>query len=702
MKRTILLALGMIAIAAALCGAGKKPFTIDDLYRLKDVSGVALSPDGNRLVFAVTSSDLGKGEQNADLYEFDLRTRKQRQLTTGKKTEKSAFWAPDGKTLYFVSDRDGSPQLFRMPIDGGEARKITDFAPGISSPFAVSGGKTVVFSASVYPECGADGACHQKVADRLASGPVQAHLADSLLYRHWDGYREFQYSHLMVCDLESGKITALTSGKTDYPAFNHGDGRGFVLSPDGQEICVVANHDPHPETSTNSDLFVLSSDGRQGPVNITGPNRAFDGDPLYSPDGRWIAYRTQTVPGYESDRFRLALYDRVKKTTRMLTQEIDNWVEKQQWTRDSRALLFLAQEKGCTPLYRVDIASGKIEKVLEAGSIREYVLAADNRGIHFVRSSVGQPVELWSQRFGDPAPRQLTFFNQPVAEDTDLRPAEEMWVTGADGRQIHLFVVKPHGFLAGEKYPLILNVHGGPQMMWSDSFRGDWQVYPGAGYVVAFANPHGSTGYGQDFTAAISGDWNGKVIEDIERIADHLARLPYVDAERMGAMGWSWGGYAMMWLEGGNSRFKALAAMMGVYALRSMHGATEELWFPQWDLKGTPWSNASGYERMNPSSRVADFKTPCLVITGEKDYRVPYTQSLHFFTDLQQMGVPSRLIVFKNDGHWPDHLKSMPLYYNAHLEWFHTYLGGKAAPYSNESLIRNQAFEGTQEPPAAK
>jgi dipeptidyl aminopeptidase/acylaminoacyl peptidase len=368
-------------------------------------------------------------------------------------------------------------------------------------------------------------------------------------------------------------------------------------------------------------------------------------------------------------------------------------VETVRWAPDSKSILFLVQEKGVYPLYRIGIASGKISKVLTSKTIREFSVHADGRGVHFTRSAVGEPVELWTARFDGQSPRRLTTFNQALENEVDIRPAEEMWVKGADGRKIQVFVVKPHGFVAGKKYPLILNVHGGPQIMWSDGFRNDWQVYPGAGYVVAFPNPHGSTGYGQEFTAAISRDWNGKVMEDIEKVADHLAGLPYVDADRMGAMGWSWGGYAMMWLEGTRTRFKALASMMGVYDLRSMHGATEELWFPQWDLGGTPWANAEGFERMNPSSRVAHFKTPCLVITGERDYRVPYTQSLQFFTDLQSLGVPSRLIVFKNDGHWPDNLKSMPVYYNAHLEWFHTYLGGNRAPYCSEKMIRNMAFD---------
>jgi dipeptidyl aminopeptidase/acylaminoacyl peptidase len=350
------------------------------------------------------------------------------------------------------------------------------------------------------------------------------------------------------------------------------------------------------------------------------------------------------------------------------------------------------QEQGRWPLLRVDVATGRITRLLEGQSIKEFVVSADQKSVYLTKTRVGEPVEVWRYSLATKTLSRLTTFNQAVANEVDLRPAEEQWVKGADGKAIHVFLVKPHGFDPAKKYPLILNVHGGPQMMWSDTLRGDWQVYPGAGYIVAFPNPHGSTGYGQAFTDAISGDWDGKVMTDIDKVAEHLAALPYVDKDRMGAMGWSWGGYAMMWLEGRPTRFKALAAMMGVYDLRAMHGATEELWFPEHDLTGTPWDKAATYERMNPSSQVQAFKTPCLVITGERDYRVPYTQSLQFFTGLQEMGVPSRLIVFKNDGHWPDTLKSMPVYYNAHLEWFQKYLGGSPAPWKTEDLVRNLAF----------
>lgn len=680
-----------LVLALPAFGADKRAFQIEDLYRLKGISELALSPDGRQLLFQVSSQDLRQATRNTQVWLLEVATGQCRQLTRAKASSHSPQWSRDGKSITFLSAREGGSQLWSLDLEGGEARKLTAFEPGVGSPRILPAGNRLVFSASVFPEAPADGARQKALEAKLEKGPVQAHLADALLYRRWTEWREFRYSHLFSATFE-GKVEALTSGAQDYPADPASAGpQSFDLSPDGQEICVVTNLDPVPARSTNQDLFLISVDGDRTPRRIT-TNPAYDGEPKYSPDGRWIAYKLQRRPGCESDRFLLAVYDRQQRTSRVLTEAIDNWVDAFQWSADSTALWFTVQEKGRWPLHRVEVANGTIERKLEGQSIREFAVAPDQGSVVFLRSRVGEPVELWRHVFASREQKRLTAFNQAVADEVDFRPAEELWIKGADGRPVHTFLVKPHGFDPAKKYPLILNVHGGPQMMWSDTLRGDWQVYPGAGYIVAFPNPHGSTGYGQAYTDAISGDWDGKVIADIEKVADELARLPYVDAGRMGAMGWSWGGYAMMWLEGQNTRFKALAAMMGVYDLRSMHGATEELWFPEWDLRGTPWDNPAGYERMNPSGRVKRFKTPCLVITGERDYRVPYTQSLQFFTGLQEMGVPSRLLVFKNDGHWPDNLKSMPVYYNAHLEWFQKWLGGGPAPWRTEDLVRNLAF----------
>jgi dipeptidyl aminopeptidase/acylaminoacyl peptidase len=431
---------------------------------------------------------------------------------------------------------------------------------------------------------------------------------------------------------------------------------------------------------------------------------AYDGSPKYSPDGKHIAYRMQKLPGYESDLFRLALYNRATGQTRVMTEAYRNWIDEFQWSRNSRVIYFSGPLEGHNPIHRLDVESGEIRWVYADKSLDSFEFNSDARSLIYVKRATDRPPEIYRAVFTTPGnyegraevnasfrPQQLTHLNDAVINEVDVRPAEAMWVTGSGGAKIHVFVVKPHGFDPTRKYPLILNVHGGPQSQWADAFRGDWQVYPGAGYVVAFANPHGSTGYGQDFTAQISGDWGGRVYEDLMKVTDALEKLPYVDAARMGAMGWSYGGYMMMWMQGHTDRFKAIASMMGIYDLRSFHGATEELWFVNWDLKGAPWENARDYEKWSPSSYVKNFKTPTLVISGERDYRVPYTQSLHFYTDLQKMNVPSRLIIYSNAGHWPSSYE-MALYYTAHLEWFQKYLGGAPPPWTTADFLRNGVF----------
>jgi dipeptidyl aminopeptidase/acylaminoacyl peptidase len=687
-------------MVSVLSAAEKRPFSIADLYKLKSVGSLDLSPDGKKLLFTVNETNLEKATSNTDIYMMDMATRQISRLTYKPAADFHPFFSPDGASIYFTSTRKEGTQLWEMKTAGGEARKISAFHTGISNAVITKQHDLVYFTSDVYPECLADCACNEKKGKQLSEGPVQAHMSDTLLYRHWASYRDWTYTHLFALDLKDkdGKIKAFTEGSVDYPAFSLG-GAGFAVSPNGKEICITSNHDKFPANSTNTDLFLIEKEAETfAPLNITETNKGADTSPAYSPNGAYIAFTRQMVPGYESDKVRLALYNRSTKQTEILTEAIDNWVDSFVWSPDSRYIYFTVQEKGRAPLYRIHLKTKKIGKVLEGHAIREFVLTPDGKSIIFTRSSVGEPVEIWSYRIGKKSSlKQLSFINKKVADEVEIRPAEELWVEGAGGKKIHVFVVKPHGFDPSKKYPLIINVHGGPQMQWSDSFRGDWQVYPGAGYVVAFPNPHGSTGYGQEFTAAISKDWNGKVIEDVEKVTDYLAGLDYIDEERIGAMGWSWGGYAMMWLEGNSTKYKALAAMMGVYDLDSMYGATEELWFPQWDLGGTPWDKPESYRVQSPSSYVKNFKTPCLVITGELDYRVPYTQSLQFFTGLQKMGVDSRLIVFKHDGHWPNYVKSMPVYYNAHLEWFHKYLKGGAAPYDTEKLIRNSQFTDEKE-----
>ena len=675
--------------------AQKRAFTIEDVYRVQSVSDVQISPDGRRVAYVLGASDLGRARRQSHLWMMNADGTGARQITFSDKSESAPRFSPDGQWLAFVSTRGGDANLYLMPIAGGDSRALTKVTTGVSDPVWSPDSRWIAFSTDVYPECGADAACNKRIADRWREGPLQAHMADSLLYRHWTGWQDGTRTHIFLVGVPGGEVRDLTPGQEDSPAFQLGGPVQYAFSPDSTELVFSSKRVPDPASSTNNDLWLVPlTDASAPPRNITAANRAFDGSPAYSPDGRWIAYRTQQQPGYESDLFRLALYDRRTGTSRVITESFRNWITDFHWSADSRSIYFLADVEGQTPLHQMEIASGRIAPILTHASIDEFAVAPGEKQVLFTSRAVAQPVEIYAADLGPSGAagvRALTRHNEAFLNEVDVRPVESIWVPGALGAKVQVFIVKPHGFDPAKKYPLILNVHGGPQMQWTDGFRADWQVYPGAGYIVAFPNPHGSTGYGQEFTAAISGDWGGAVFEDLMKVTDALAKLPYVDAARMGAMGWSYGGYMMDWFAGHTDRFKAIASMMGVYDLRSMYGATEELWFPEWELKGTPWTSAL-FEKWSPSNAVASFKTPTLVISGERDYRVPYTQSLQFFTALQKQGVPSRLIIFSEAGHWPSWYE-MALYYTAHLEWFQKYLGGGGAPWTSDAFLRNAVFD---------
>ena len=695
MKQRILSLLVLVIVPLVAAHAQKRAFTIEDLYRIKSISDIHVSPEGKSIAYVVGTPDLARATRTSHIWVMDIDGSNRRQVTHGAGPENSTRFSPDGKWMSFISSRDGGPNLYLLPLGGGEARRLTAISNGISDPLWSPDGKWIAFSTDVYPECNGDDSCNKKISDTWNSGPLKAHMSDKLLYRHWTHWKDGARTHILVVNVESGAIRDLTAGDFDSPPFQLGGPLQYDFSPDSAEMVFVSKRVKDQASSTNNDLWLVSlADNQSRPRNITGSNQAYDGSPKYSPDGKYIGYRVQKQPRYESDLFRLALYERATGTSAVLTDSFNNWIDSFEWSPDSGSIYFSAQGPGQNPLYRLELSSKSISQTLIDKTIDEFALTPDGNRLVYVRRSVGDPAEMYGCELSAGkagSPTRLTSINEAVAAEVDIRPAESIWVDGAAGAKVHVFIVKPHGFDPGKKYPLILNVHGGPQSQWSDGFRGDWQVYPGAGYVVAFPNPHGSTGYGQEFTAQISGDWAGRVFEDLMKVTDALEKLPYVDKERMGAMGWSYGGYMMNWFEGNTDRFKAIASMMGLYDLRSFYGATEELWFPEWDLKGQPW-NSVQYEKWSPSNYVKDFKTPALVISGERDYRVPYTQSLQFFTALQKMGVPSRLIIYSNAGHWPSWYE-MALYYTAHLEWFQKYLGGGAPPWSSEQFLRNAVFD---------
>lgn len=674
--------LGTLALATALTTTAqtqKRAFEVKDVYRVQYASGPTVSAKG-QLAYTVSGSILSRQKSFMNIV-VDGKT------VTNDSLSASPQWSEDGKKLYYTSYKNGTAQLY--VLENGVSTQLTDYALGVQSAIVSPNGRYVAFAAQVDPLTdGTDGKAQLAALTAKQKNPLQAHLTDSLFLRHWTEYNDGRYWHILVYDLQTKKYTDLTPGRYDSPVFSPNGPSGFVFSPDSKEICYLSNHDRHPEASTNCDLWVVPVTGGETRC-LTADNKAWDGSPQYSPDGRWIAYRFQRTPGYESDRFILGLINRKTGEKRVLTEQFDNWVDDFQWSADSKQIYFLGEVRGEEPLYAVDLAKGHIRPVIAGKAISGF--CADGKGgFYYSYSTTGKPSALYhADKKGRET--QVSHLNDQLEAEVDMRPSETMWVMGAKGDSVEVFIVKPHNFDPSKKYPLIVNVHGGPQMQWMNSFRADWQVYPGAGYVVAYPNPHGSTGYGQDFCRAISGDWGGSPYEDVIAVTNKLAELNYVDSTRMGAMGWSYGGYFMNWLQGQPHRFKCLASMMGVFNLRAMWGTTEELWFPNFELGGQPW-NSKLYDKWSPNMYVKNYRTPTLIITGERDYRVSYNQSLEYFTILQTLGIPSRLIVFDNDGHWPSNLKSMPLYYNAHLEWFHKYLGGAPAPWKSEDMVKSGDF----------
>ena len=676
-KRILVLLFAAGFLAAALPARTLKPLSIDDFFKIKRLADPQLSPCGKWVAYTVTVMDKEANKGDSDIWVAPLAGGDPRLLASSPAADNTPRWSPDGKQIAFISSRGGTPQVWTIAAEGGEPVQLTRLSTGASGVIWSPDGRLLAFASSVYPEA-ADDAANKARSEAAAAGKVKARLFDTLLVRHWNAWSDGTRSHVFVVPAAGGPAVDLTPGDFDTPPIALGGSQDYVFSPDGKEIAFVRNIDPELKKGlgTNNDVFVVPSAG--GEIRRITTNKANDHSPLYSPDGRYLAYLAMARPGFEADKQSLMIYDRTAGTTVNLTEALDRSVGEMLWTPDSAALYFVCDDWGRKAVFRAALDGRKVERVLEGHNLSSLQLTPDGTTFVFARQAMNQPADVFTCRLADKTLSRVTDINRDLLAGLDMNPAEEITFLGAGDEPVHGWLLKPPAFDASKKYPLVMLIHGGPQGAWTDEFHFRWnaQLFAAPGYVVAMINFHGSTGYGQAFTDSISGDWGGKPYTDIAKGMGYIhGRYPFIDISRNAAAGGSYGGYMINWIESrGTKVFNCLVSHSGVFDLRSMYGATEELWFPEWEYLGTPWTSPEQYRKFSPSSTVADFKTPCLVIHGAKDFRVPLEQGLQMYTSLQRMNVPSKFLYFPDEDHFILKPQNSELWYRTIWEWFAEYL----------------------------
>ncbi len=698
--------------------------TFEDMMALKRLGDTAVSPDGQWLAYAVTTVNLDQNTKTAELWLQKIAGGEPFKVAVAQPGDSGLQFAVDNKRILFLSGREGGTQVWTAAFDPttgatSDAKKLTSIATEADNAQWSPDGHFVLFSSSVYPDCPAitfaDGAtgdkCNAERDKAAAESKVKAQIFTELLYRHWDHFTGPKRSHLFLTEVATGATRDLTPNDPhDVPPFSLEGGGGFSISPDSKELAFTENPDPVPAISVSAQIYTLDlTDPAAKPVKIS-TSRGGNFNPAYSPDGKYIAWRSEDRPGYESEKFRLFVYDREKgksasqqvreSAVRDLLPKFDNWVDEFAWAPDSQSILFSSGTRGEAPLFSVNLdgtAQTQWTTIgAPSGELSGIRFVGDGLHVIATRMRVDQPSEVVrispstavlegrnaKGEFGPVAfavdAEPITQLNDALLAQLDLPKMQDFWFTAKDGTKIQGFLIPPPGFDAAKKYPVKFLIHGGPQGAWGDSWSYRWnpELFAANGYVVVMINPRGSTGYGQAFVDGVNGDWGGKPFTDLMTGLDYAEEhFPFIDKTRECALGASYGGYMANWVLGHTDRFRCIVSHDGMFNAESAFGSTEEEWFNIWEFKGHPWDyygkpdSENPFRKFSPSLYAKNFKTPTLVIHSQHDYRLDVSEGFQLFDTLQLLGVPSKMLYFPDESHWVLKPQNSQLWYKTVNDW---------------------------------
>ena len=663
--------LAFASVGNAATSAEPSVLDVNALTEFNQIHDFVVSPQGDSFIYR-----LKKGIRSGDnhLYMQNVNSKQAQQLTSNKSGESNVVYAQNGKSIYFLSSRSGSSQIWQLPLTGGEAQQVSALPLDINGFQMSNDGKRFAVELTVMPGC----ETLQCTLDAKAVDAKKKHnvrVYDQLMVRHWDTWNTAYKSHLFVADkAESGAFTQATDLMPTWQGDIAGAGE-VSFHPNGKTLSFSAKLPSKEQAwNTNFDIFEVNLNTKKL-TNITAENTAWDAKPVYSPNGRYLAYKAMTVPGYESDKFTVMIRDSKTGKTRAVAKQWDRSVSELVFANDNRTLYVTANDVGQKSIFEINPEFGDVRRVYNDGTAGKIAVTADK--IFFTRHALDAPTDIFSIDRDGYQLKQLTTVNADKLSNITLAEFEQFSFKGWNEEDVYGYWLKPANYQAGNKYPIAFLVHGGPQGSFGNMFHYRWnaQLWAAQGYAVVMIDFHGSIGYGQGFTDVIARDWGGKPLEDLQKgFADITKKQPWMDANNACALGASYGGYMMNWIQGNwADGFNCIVNHAGLYDMPSFYGSTEELWFPEHDMGGPVWEGSEDYNKYNPAALVKNWKTPMLVIQGELDYRVPYAQSLGAFTALQRQDIPSRLVMFPDEDHHirnPDNLK---VWYQEVFNWMKKY-----------------------------